>query len=81
MTAGETVVIQGAGGLGLSAIAVCKRRGARVIVIDGVEYRLEAARAFGADEIVDLREYDTSAARIQRVRSLTEDWGADVASR
>src|SRR3954471_13423448 len=55
VTGGETVVIQGAGGLGLSAIAVCKRRGARVIVIDGVEYRLEAARAFGADEIVDLR--------------------------
>ncbi len=78
VAAGETVVIQGAGGLGLSAIAVCKRRGARVIAIDGVPYRLEAARAFGADEIVDLRAAETPAARIKRVRALTDDWGADV---
>ena len=78
LKAGETVVIQGAGGLGLSAIAVAKERGARVIAIDGVGYRLEAAEAFGADEIVDLREYETPQARAERVASLADGWGADV---
>ncbi|CAA9585852.1 MAG: Threonine dehydrogenase and related Zn-dependent dehydrogenases [uncultured Thermomicrobiales bacterium] len=74
----ETVVIQGAGGLGLAAIAVAKERGARVIAIDGVEYRLQAARAFGADEIVDMRDHETGASRAERVLGLTEGWGADV---
>lgn len=79
LTAGETVVLQGAGGLGLSAIAVAKERGARVIAIDGVDYRLEAALAFGADDIVDMREYQTAEARAAEVLRLTDGWGADVA--
>ncbi len=75
---GETLVIQGAGGLGLAAIAVAKERGARVLAIDGVQYRLDAALAFGADEIIDLREYHTAEERAAEVLRLTEDWGADV---
>lgn len=78
LTAGETIVIQGAGGLGLSAIAVAKERGARVIALDGVGYRLEAALAFGADDIIDLREYPTAEARVAETMRLTEGWGADV---
>ena len=78
LQADETLVIQGAGGLGLAAIAVAKERGARVIVIDGVGYRLEAAEAFGADEIVDMREHETPQARAERVAHLAEGWGADV---
>lgn len=78
LSLGETLAVQGAGGLGLAAIAVAKERGARVIAIDGVEYRLEAARAFGADEIVDLREHQTAQARATRVLELTDGWGADV---
>lgn len=78
LTAGETVVVQGAGGLGLAAVAVAKERGARVIAIDGVGHRLEAAEAFGADEIVDLREHPTAEARVAEVLRLTGEWGADV---
>ena len=74
----ETIVVQGAGGLGLSAIAVAKERGVRVIAIDGVGYRLEAALAFGADDIVDMREYATPEARVAEVLRLTDGWGADV---
>ena len=77
--AGETLAVQGAGGLGLCAIAVAKERGARVIVIDGVASRIEAARAFGADEIVDIRELPEASSRVRRVLDLTEGWGADVA--
>jgi D-arabinose 1-dehydrogenase-like Zn-dependent alcohol dehydrogenase len=77
--AGRTVAIQGAGGLGIYACAVAREMGAaRVIVIDGVDERLALARDFGADELVDLRECPTPAARIERVLELTERWGADV---
>ncbi len=76
---GETVVIQGAGGLGLYAIAVARERGAgKIIVVDGVRERLEVAAMFGADDFVDLQDLPTSEQRIRRVRELTEGFGADV---
>ncbi|MGH7354693.1 MAG: alcohol dehydrogenase catalytic domain-containing protein, partial [Candidatus Rokuibacteriota bacterium] len=54
---GDTVVVQGAGGLGLNAIAVARDMGAgRVIVIDRIPGRLELARAFGADHTLSLAE-------------------------
>jgi len=76
---GETIVIQGAGGLGINAAAVAKDMGAdKVIVIDGITERLELAKAFGADELIDFREYKTPEERVQRVKDLTGGWGADV---
>ena len=76
---GETVVIQGAGGLGIYAAAVSREMGAdRVIVVDGVAERLELARAFGADELIDMRQYTTSEERVQRVMELTAYRGAGV---
>ncbi len=76
---GETVVIQGAGGLGVYATAVAKELGAgKVIVLDALRERLALARAFGADETIDLREAPESAKRVERVRELTDGWGADV---
>ncbi|MCH8192073.1 MAG: zinc-binding dehydrogenase [Chloroflexi bacterium] len=76
---GETVVIQGAGGLGLYATAVARERGAsKVIAIDGQKARLELARRMGADETVDMADYPTAEARIERVRELTGGLGADL---
>ncbi len=76
---GETVVIQGAGGLGLYAAVLARERGAgRVIVVDGVPERLELAERFGADTLIDLRELPDPQQRIQRVKELTDGWGADV---
>lgn len=76
---GEYVVVQGAGALGLYAVAVAKARGAaKVIAIDGVPERLELATAFGADAIVDLNEVTTDKDRIKAVRKLTDGLGADV---
>ncbi len=75
----ETVVLQGAGGLGVYAAAVAKAHGAsRVIAIDGVPERLDLVRTFGADETVDMREFDTAEARVERVKELTDGLGADV---
>ncbi len=79
LSSGETVVIQGAGGLGLYAIAAAKERGAgQVIVVDGVAERLDLAESFGADQIVDIRELPEPGQRAARIRELTNGWGADV---
>jgi threonine dehydrogenase-like Zn-dependent dehydrogenase len=78
LTAGSTLVVQGAGGLGLYAVAVAKERGARVIVIDGVPERIALAERFGADEVIDLGEFPTGEERIARVQHLTGGLGADV---
>ncbi len=76
---GDTLVIQGAGGLGLYAITVARERGvSRILVIDGVESRLDMAREFGADETMLLAEFPTPESRIQRVKQLTDGWGADA---
>ncbi|HET9316596.1 MAG TPA: zinc-binding dehydrogenase, partial [Vicinamibacteria bacterium] len=75
----QTVVVQGAGGLGVYACAVAREMGAsQVIAIDGVDERLALAREFGATDTVDLRECKTPADRIARVKKLTDDWGGDV---
>ena len=78
LRAGETLVIQGAGGLGLYATAIAKDRGARVIVVDAVDSRLESATAFGADDVVSMGQYETPEARAARVKELTGGEGADV---
>jgi threonine dehydrogenase-like Zn-dependent dehydrogenase len=76
---GEHVVVQGAGALGLYAVAVAKARGAaNVIAIDGVPERLELATAFGADSVIDLNEASTPKERAKAVRALTDGQGADV---
>lgn len=76
---GDTVVLQGAGGLGLNAAAVAREMGAgRVIVIDRVPARLELARRFGADEVVDASALSTPEQRIARVKELADGVGAHV---
>ncbi|WP_372733542.1 zinc-binding dehydrogenase [Nocardioides sp.] len=75
---GETLVIQGAGGLGLYAAAVAHERGARVIAIDGVPERLALAEEFGASETISLADYPESADRVARVQELTGGLGADM---
>ena len=76
---GDTLVVQGAGGLGIYAIAVAKERGvSQIIVIDGIDSRLELAEEFGADVTINLKEYKTPDDRIRRVRELTDGDGADA---
>ncbi|HZQ38010.1 MAG TPA: zinc-binding dehydrogenase [Dehalococcoidia bacterium] len=76
---GDQVVIQGAGGLGLNAVAMAKDMGAhQVIVLDRLDNRLEMARAFGADHTVNIDQFGTPEARRERVRELTGGQGADI---
>ncbi len=71
---GATIAIQGSGALGIFATAVARTSGAgRVITIGAPASRLELARRFGADEVVDIAEGDVVA----RVLELTDGRGAD----
>jgi L-iditol 2-dehydrogenase len=80
LQSGDSVVIQGAGGLGLYAAAVAKEAGAvNVVVLDRVPDRLELARQFGADHVIDIDEVDTPQARIEAVMDLTGGGGHVVA--
>jgi NADPH:quinone reductase-like Zn-dependent oxidoreductase len=59
--AGDTVLVQGTGGVSLFALQLAKMAGARVIVTSSSDEKLELARALGADELVNYRQ--------------TPDWG------
>jgi L-iditol 2-dehydrogenase len=76
---GSTTVIQGAGGLGLSAAPMAKDMGAsRVVVIDKLAERLKLAKSFGADYTIDYNEYPTPESRIERVKQISGGRGADL---
>jgi threonine dehydrogenase-like Zn-dependent dehydrogenase len=75
---GDTVVIQGAGGLGLYAAALAKDMGAaQVIVFDKLDSRLELAREFGADVVVNIDDVGEKERR-DIVFDSTLGMGADV---
>ncbi|MEU3535844.1 zinc-dependent alcohol dehydrogenase family protein [Streptomyces murinus] len=72
---GDTVVIVGAGPIGLAAIATARLFSPeRIIAVDLAPARLEAARRFGADAVAEVHE-----APHQLVADLTDGLGADVA--
>jgi threonine dehydrogenase-like Zn-dependent dehydrogenase len=76
---GDSVVVQGAGPVGIAALAVAKNaRAGQVIVLGAPKHRLEMARRFGADHVVDIEEVKTPADRIAAVRKLTGGYGADA---
>jgi threonine dehydrogenase-like Zn-dependent dehydrogenase len=78
VTLGDTVVVQGAGAVGLSTAALARRSGAgKVIVVGGPADRLALALRMGADDVIDL-DGTTAADRLDRVLALTGGIGADV---
>lgn len=75
----ETVVVQGAGPIGLSAIMLARLAGASMIVaIEAQPQRLEMARRFGATHTVSLDEDPSEDERVERIRALCNGRGADV---
>lgn len=76
---GESVVIQGAGPVGLAALALARESGGRpIIVIGGPTDRLERCRRFGADLTIDIGAVADVAERRKIVLRETEGLGADV---
>jgi threonine dehydrogenase-like Zn-dependent dehydrogenase len=75
----ERVVVQGAGPLGLFAVAMAAAAGVSdVVVVGGPAARLALARRWGARDVVSVEELPTAEARLARVRELTRGTGADV---
>jgi alcohol dehydrogenase len=73
---GDTIVVVGAGPIGLSAILGAQLYSpSRIIAVDLADNRLEAAKAFGADLGLNSGSEDV----VERVMELTGGLGADVA--
>jgi threonine dehydrogenase-like Zn-dependent dehydrogenase len=78
VTWGDVVVIQGAGPVGLAALAVSIESGAsKVIVVGGPKHRLELARKFGAAATIDIAEFPDIAQRRDAILVETGPYGAD----
>ena len=77
--AGEDIVIQGAGPVGLFGLILAKESGAsRIIVTDSVKSRLEVAKQMGADYTINIDDLPTPQERVQKILELTDGLGADV---
>ena len=77
---GATVVIQGAGAIGIVTLIAAKEAGAlRVIVVGAPRSRLDLAKEYGADVVVNIEQTPDAAERIRVVRAETPGgYGADV---
>lgn len=70
----DDVVIVGAGIMGIFHVQLAKLRGARVIVAEVDDNRLEVAKKMGADVIINSSQEDP----VERIKQLTDGRGADV---
>ena len=69
----DTVLITGAGPVGLGGVVNAKFRGARTIVVESIPYRVERAKMLGADVVLDPRD----DAALQQIAALTDGRGVD----
>ncbi len=69
----DWILIMGCGPIGLSVLILARAAGARLIVADMVDYRLDKARELGADVAVNTEKEDL----LDRVMELTKGRGAD----
>jgi L-iditol 2-dehydrogenase len=75
MNKGDDVAIIGAGQIGLLHLQLAKLSGARVIVSDLKEERLELALKLGADEVINASKVDP----VEKVKELTGGKGVEAA--
>jgi 2-desacetyl-2-hydroxyethyl bacteriochlorophyllide A dehydrogenase len=72
---GDIVVISGAGTLGLGMVGAAKQAGpGKLIVLDLHDERLELARKFGADIVLNPSKTDV----VKEIKGMTEGYGCDI---
>ncbi|MEY0069469.1 alcohol dehydrogenase catalytic domain-containing protein [Providencia rettgeri] len=72
---GDVVVLSGAGTLGLGMIGAIKKSGAgKLVVLDLFDKRLELAKEFGADIVLNPKRDDVD----KIVKEMTEGYGCDI---
>jgi len=75
----ENVVIQGAGPIGLYATVMAREGGAgKVIVVGAPRSRLELAKKWGADHVIDIEEVRDAAERQAQILDLTQGRGPET---
>ncbi len=75
LKAGETVLILGAaGGVGLAAIEIAKKLGARVIAAASSQEKIDLCRRVGANDVINYSREDFK----DRVKTLSNNQGVDV---
>lgn len=76
VTLNNTAVVVGSGMIGLLVIQLLKAIGcSKVIAVDIMQQKLDMAKKFGADILINSNEADAA----EEIRRLTENRGADVA--
>jgi threonine dehydrogenase-like Zn-dependent dehydrogenase len=76
---GDNVVVQGAGPVGLAALALAIEAGAsKTIVVGAPTHRLELAKQFGAHSVISIEEHSSPVARRELVMAETGGYGADL---
>lgn len=75
LKAGDTLLVQGSGGVSLFALQIAKEVGARVIATSSSDDKLERMRAMGADHLINYRRTPKWA---EAARAATNGKGVDV---
>jgi NADPH:quinone reductase-like Zn-dependent oxidoreductase len=84
LKAGDTVLVQGTGGVSIFALQFAKLMGATVIATSSSDEKLEKARAFGADHLINYRRDTDWASKVleatggRGVDSVVEVGGPDT---
>lgn len=73
--AGDTVLLQGTGGVSLFALQFAKMSGAKVVILSSSDEKLERAKALGADVGIN---YKTTPEWSGAVKAATDGRGADL---
>ncbi|WEK31691.1 MAG: NAD(P)-dependent alcohol dehydrogenase [Candidatus Pseudomonas phytovorans] len=71
---GDTVLVQGTGGVSIFALQFAKLAGATVIATSSSDAKLERLKALGADHLIN---YKSTPAWGEKVRALTDNRGVD----
>jgi 2-desacetyl-2-hydroxyethyl bacteriochlorophyllide A dehydrogenase len=74
ISVGDSVVILGAGSVGLFTLQVARKAGAKVIVTDVIDEKLHLAASLGADYVLNANTSDPR----ELMMAITRDRGADV---
>jgi NADPH:quinone reductase-like Zn-dependent oxidoreductase len=75
LTAGDTVLLQGTGGVSILALQLAKLLGLRALITSSSDEKLERARQLGADGLIN---YQKTPEWSTAVRELTGGTGADL---
>lgn len=77
---GDTVLVLGLGGIGLSVVQGARLAGAsKILVSDPVKQRRETARKFGATHLIDPTEVEDVAARVIELTEVGADFAFEAA--